>query len=187
MEVRMKVKMQSPAESILAYLRAKDQSRPYLMKRAFTKAATLKMIVKTEAISFPPFSKGIDSITEVLVRRFAQSFENVLTFCLGDPPKEDAESFSCNWMVGMSEKESGVLRVGCGRYDWLFQTGASFLVRELTITIECMQILPPRTLGAIMEWLSGLPYPWCPAQAAAASAPRVRGLQVILDYINRKR
>jgi len=178
--------MKSPAESILAYIRAKDQNRPHWMSRAFTEAATLKMIVKTGAISFPPLSNGIDSITEVLIRRFAQSFENVFTFCLGDPPKDDVRSFSCNWIVGMSEKESGAVRVGCGRYDWLFQPDESFLVEELTITIEFMQILPPRNLDAIMDWLSGLPYPWCPFQTAVASAPKVEGLEVILDYVSQK-
>jgi len=179
--------MKSPAESLFAYLRAKDQNRPYLMRRAFTGTATLNMIVKTGAISFPPLSNGIDSITEVLVRRFAQSYENVLTFCIGDPPKNDAGSFSCNWMVGMSERETGAVRVGCGRYDWQFQTGEPFLTRELTITIEFMQILPPSTLEVIMDWLSGLPYPWCPAQTAVMGAPEVEGLAVILDYITQQR
>lgn len=179
--------MQSPSESIHAYIRAKDQNRPYLMRHAFAEDAALKMIVKTEAISFPPLSKGIDSITEVLVRRFAQSFENVLTFCLAEPPKEDPRRFSCDWMVGMSERGSGDLRVGCGRYDWLFQAHEPFLARELTITIEFMTVLPPVTLDAIMSWLSGLPYPWCPAQTAVVGAPKVQGLREILDYVDRKR
>ena len=179
--------MPSPSESIFAYLRAKDQNRPYWMRRAFTKAATLKMIVKTGAISFPPLSVGIESMTEVLVRRFAQSFENIFTFCLGDPPKDDAGSFSCTWMVGMSEKESGAVRVGCGRYNWLFQTHEPFLARELTITIELMQILPPGNLDAIIDWLSALPYPWCPVQTAVESAPKVDGLALILDYVTEQR
>jgi len=179
--------MHSPAESINTYLRAKDQNRPYLMRYAFAEEATLNMVVKTGAISFPPLSKGIAAITEVLVRRFAQSYENVFTFCLEDPPRDDARSFSCNWMVGMSEKETGAVRVGCGRYDWLFQIDEPHLTREFAITIELMQILPPNTLEVIMDWLSGLPYPWCPVQAAAGRAPRIEGLNVILDYISKKR
>ena len=39
--------MPSPTESINAYIRAKDQNRPYGMRRAFTSDAVLKMIVKT--------------------------------------------------------------------------------------------------------------------------------------------
>ena len=178
--------MHSPAESISAYIRAKDQNRPYLMRHAFAEAATLNMNVKTGAISFPPLSKGIEAITDVLVRRFAQSYENVLTFCIGEPPRDDATRFSCRWMVGMSERETGPVRVGCGRYDWMFETHKPFLVRELTITIEFMQILPPAQLGAIMNWLFGLPYPWCPVPSAVAGAPKVEGLEVILDYVSRK-
>jgi hypothetical protein len=143
------------------------------------------MNVKTGAISFPPLSNGIESITEVLVRRFAQSYENILTFCIGDPPHDDAGSFSCKWMVGMSERSTGAVRVGCGRYDWRFQTEEPFLTRELTITIEFMQILPPGTLGVLMDWLSGLPYPWCPVTKAVVSAPKVEGLAVILDYVSK--
>ncbi|MGE5841675.1 MAG: hypothetical protein ACM335_05315 [Deltaproteobacteria bacterium] len=178
--------MHSPAESISAYLRAKDQNRPFMMRRAFTADAVLKMNVKTGAISFPPLSRGIDSITEVLVRRFALSYENVLTFCLGDPPQDKANSFSCPWMVGMAERETGAVRVGCGRYDWEFQSAEPFLARDLTITIDLMQILPPETLQVIMDWLSGLPYPWCPPQTALAGAPEVEGLEVILDYIGNR-
>jgi len=178
--------MRSPAECISAYLRAKDQNRPYLMRHAFAETATLRMIVKTGAISFPPLSKGIEAVTEVLVRRFAQSYENVFTFSLEDPPEEGAGSFTCRWMVGMSEKETGAVRVGCGRYDWLFEPRKPFLTRELTITIEFMQILPAENLGAIMDWLAGLRYPWCPVQTALASAPKVEGLDVILDYVGEK-
>ena len=178
--------MHFPAESISAYIRAKDQNRPYLMRRAFADTATLNMIVRTGAISFPPLSKGIEAITEVLVRRFAQSYENVFTFCLGEPPEDGAGSYTCRWMVGMSERETGAVRVGCGRYDWLFETRKPFLARELTITIEFMQILPASNLEAIMNWLSGLPYPWCPVRTAVASAPKVEGLEVVLDYVSRK-
>lgn len=178
--------MPSPSASIAAYIRAKDQNRPFMMRRAFAPDAVLKMNVKTTAITFPPLSVGIDSITEVLVRRFAQSYENVLTFCLGDPPGDEARSFSCGWMVGMSERETGAVRVGCGRYDWQFQSAEPFLARELTITIELMQILPPRTQEAVMDWLSDLPYPWCSSQRAIANAPQLEGLGGILDCIENR-
>ncbi|HYQ61024.1 MAG TPA: hypothetical protein VEP29_08225, partial [Desulfatiglandales bacterium] len=99
---------------------------------------------------------------------------------------DDARSFSCKWMVGMSERETGAVRVGCGRYDWQFQSGEPFLTRKLTITIDFMQVLPAETLEAIMDWLFGLPYPWCPVQTAVTSAPKVEGLDVILDYLRGK-
>jgi hypothetical protein len=81
------------------------------MTLAFTEAAVLEMVVKIESIAFPPISKGLAAISDVLVRRFAQTYENVHTFCLVVPPLGDDASFSCSWLVGMSEKESRMVRV----------------------------------------------------------------------------
>ena len=110
----MAANMQSAQESIATYIRAKDQNQPHLMKHAFAEAATLEMVVRTGSISFPPISTGLESISDVLVRRFAQTYENVHTFCLAAPPQTDEVTFSCSWLVGMSEKESRMVRVGCG-------------------------------------------------------------------------
>jgi hypothetical protein len=177
--------MLTPSESIRNYIRAKDENRPHLMKRTFAETATLEMAVKTGTISFPPQSKGLDSITDVLVRRFGQDFENVYTLCLASPPEDDDSTFSCDWLVGMSDRKSGAVRVGCGRYNWLFRTNDQRVVEKLTITIELMQTLSPDSLGPVMAWLSNLPYPWCQAQVAAKNAPRLDGLVTIVNYINR--
>ena len=145
---------QTAQESIRTYIRAKDENRPHLMKYAFAEEARLEMVVKTGTISFPPLATGLESITDVLVRRFAQSFENVYTFCLAPPPQAHDAIFSCKWLVGMSEKETRRVRVGCGRYDWLFQSKGPRLAQRLTITIELMQVLPPERLPSVIAWLS---------------------------------
>ena len=75
--------------SVEVYIRAKDENRPELMRRAFAEDATLEMVVNSGAISFPPFTEGVGSITDVLVTRFNETFENVRTFCLANPPKPD--------------------------------------------------------------------------------------------------
>ncbi len=175
--------MQSPEESIVTYLRAKDENRPHLMAQAFAEKATLEMVVKTGSISFPPISEGLESISDVLVRRFAQSYENVRTFCLAEPPRSDAVRFSCDWLVGMSEKESRTVRVGCGRYDWLFRSQAPRLVEQLTITIEVMQSLSADKVSSVMNWLSRLPHAWCSAQVVLASAPALDELKPVRHYI----
>ena len=171
------------SEAITTYIRAKDENRPYLMPGVFVADAILEMVVKSGTISFPPISRGLEPITDVLVRRFAQTYENVYTFCLGPLPPSSASHFSCNWLVGMSEKDGGAVRVGCGRYDWLFQAGQPGLVERLTVTIEWMQTLPAKDLGAVMDWLSGLPYPWCPIADAAKRAPVIDALQPIVAYL----
>jgi len=177
--------MQSAQACIETYIRAKDENRPFLMERVFAENATLQMVVKTEAISFPPISKGLESITDTLVRRFAQTYENVHTLCLAQPPRNSEMRFSCSWLVAMSEKDARSVRVGCGRYDWLFTSTVPRLVEQLTITVEAMQSLDPTHLGSVMNWLSGLPHPWCEPQRALRSAPALDALRSLQQYIDR--
>jgi hypothetical protein len=104
------------------------------MAKVFSETATLETIVKTEAISFPPVSRGLAPITDVLVRKFAQIYENVYSFYLGQPQSGAClEEFSCDWVVGMSAKEGGSVRVGCGRYDWRFLSEEPYLADRLVI------------------------------------------------------
>ena len=177
--------MPTPRQSIASYIRAKDENRPCLMSLAFDQAATLVMVVKAGTISFPPMSQGLETITDVLVRRFGQTFENVRTLCLAAPPRAADTRFSCDWIVGMSEKEKRTVRVGCGRYDWSFRPHGPRLVEQLTITIEVMQALPPDSLLSIMNWLSRLPYPWCSIQTMIESMPPLDDLAPIRHYVKR--
>lgn len=164
--------MPSPSECISAYIDAKDRNRPHLLARAFTPTATVEVIAKTPTISFPSAVTGLDAIADVFVRRFGLTYENVYTFCLSPPPRDDSHAFSCDWLVGMSEKEGGAVRVGSGRYDWFFARGGSRLVEKLVITIDVMQKLDPAWLRPVMDWLAALPYPWCAAEIAAKNAPK---------------
>lgn len=177
--------MSTPSQSIRTYIRAKDENRPHLMRRVFAPTAVLEMAVETEAVSFPPLSKGLDAITDVLIRDFGQTYENVYTFCLAAPPTSDDRRFSCDWLVGMSRKSDGAVLVGRGRYDWLFQTDDRSLAEKLTITIESMQVLPADSLDPVMDWLSALPYPWCSVEAAAKSLPNIEGLAAIAERLAR--
>ena len=136
-------------------------------------------------ISFPPRSAGLQEITDVLVRRFGQTFENVYTLCLAAPPEGADREFACDWLVGMSEKAGGAVRVGCGRYDWQFAPTGPCLVQRLTITVELMEVLPPTTLAPVMNWLRALPYPWCPANDAVHGSPRIGELARIIGFIGR--
>ncbi len=105
-------------KSIETYIRAKDSNRPVLIADAFTADAELTMQVNTQEISFPGTVEGAKAISNVLVSEFAQRFENVYTFCIGEPPAV-GPAFSCDWLVCMSEKGTGLARAGFGRYDWL--------------------------------------------------------------------
>ena len=179
--------MSSPFDAVTTYFMAKDGNRPFLMRRAFAEAADLQMVVNTDAISFPGAAKGLAAIEDILGRRFANDFENIYTFCLARPTAANRRHFPCNWLVGMSAKGNGPIRVGSGRYDWYFTPDERCLVERLTITIDEMQVFPASELDTIMHWLCGLPYPWCKPEDALDSMPRLEGLTAIETYLRQVR
>jgi hypothetical protein len=179
--------MATPTDTVGTYIRAKDGNRPFLMRQAFVEDAELEMVVRTQTISFPKSSKGRAAIEEILVRRFAIDFENVHTFCLSQPSAANRHHFPCHWLVGMSGKSDGQVRVGCGRYDWHFTADARCLTNKLIITIDLMQVFPGAGLDASMAWLAGLPYPWCAADIAARSLPPIDALAPVARYLEEVR
>ena len=173
------------SDTISTYIRAKDGNRPWLMRLAFAKNARLEMIVNTDAIAFPSAATGVDEISEILVRRFSCDNENVYTFCLTSPPNGYHPKFSCDWLVGMSSRENGDIRVGCGRYDWSFSDPKEMIADDLKITIEAMYTIDSEHLWPVMNWLSELPYPWCAAKAAVQTLPGLDELTPISEFLQR--
>ena len=174
--------MPNTARSIEKYIFAKDANRPDLLRQSFTPDATLEMVVHTGTISFPPQVSGRAGIADVLVRRFGQSYENVYTFCLGEPPSAEAVTHDCKWLVGMSVKETGELRIGCGEYHWCFEP-QSGLAEQLRITIEHMQVCPPQELEPVMNWLQSLEYPWCLPNEVIEGAPQISNIAPVIEYL----
>ena len=148
----------------------------------FEPNAELVVTNHASSISFPAHTVGREAITDVLVRTFCQTYENVYSFYLGRPSGE-TDAFSCNWLVAMSERQSKSTRVGCGRYDWLFAKAAPHLATHLTITIHAMQVLPPTELAAILGWVQALSYPWCTAEEVARTAPSIEMLAPVLQQL----
>lgn len=165
-----------PARAMAAYFAAKDNNRPHRMAEAFTEDARLQMDVRTTAISFPPVTQGRDAISEVLVREFNQRYEDIYSVCIGEPPGADASEYACAWMVAMADRQSRQLRVGCGRYDWVFAP-ADGRVGELRIHIACMVLLAPQAQPMVMNWASALPTPWCRLAQVLDAAPALAELQ----------
>jgi hypothetical protein len=173
--------MPAPAEAIRTYILAKDGNRPFLMKEAFAEDAELETVVKSDAISFPSAAKGLGTLEDVLVRRFCVDNENIFTFCLSEPSEGDRSRFQCHWLVGMSMKATGQLRVGCGSYDWHFDGHGK--IAKLVISIDVMKILPADELASTMRWLSCLPYPWCSPGQTLQSIPSHEGFAEIAAYL----
>jgi hypothetical protein len=164
------------------YFHAKDENRPHILERVFEAGAELVVVDHASSMSFPARTVGREAITDVLVRNFGQTYENIYSFYLRRP-QAAAEAFSCGWLVTMSEKQSKSVRVGCGRYDWLFAKGAPRLATHLTITIQAMQLLPPAELAAVLTWVQALNYPWCAVGEVARAAPSIGLLAPVLQHL----
>jgi hypothetical protein len=164
----------TPRAVLRAYFHAKDENRPQVLRQAFAPDATLDIVNHSTAIAFPTRTVGREAIAEVLVRAFGRTYENVRTFYLDAPPP-DARRFSCDWLVAMSDKDSRCARVGCGRYDWTFDTPGTGLASGLVITIEAMLVLEPARLDATLGSSGGSrrPEARCPQPAAQPRTNRV--------------
>lgn len=179
--------MPTPSDAVATYILAKDNNRPFLMRHAFAEDASLEMLLKTDTISFPSSAKGLSEIENVLIRRFGIDYENVYTVCLSRPTEANLRHFPCHWLVGMSAKADGKVRVGCGRYDWFFSGTHQGLVEKLVITIDVMESLPEATLVPTMNWLAKLPYPWCMPEEAVKDMPRTEGFGRLEAFVKHSR
>lgn len=88
------------------------------------------------------------------------------------------DNTKCSWLVSMTAKANGELRVGVGTYLWTFEKKPT-LVKSLIITIDEMVILEPQHSTLIMNWLSKLPHPWCDTSDIKNSMPELEGLPSI--------
>lgn len=175
----------NPRAAVLRdYFHAKDENRPHLLGAVFAAEAVLRVNNKAASIAFPETTEGAEAIGDVLVRRFAQTYENIYSFYMSCP-RTEATDFSCDWLVGMTEKDSRSVRVGCGRYDWTFADQSPELATRLVITIEAMQVLPPSEFEPVFAWLARLTYPWSSPKAALDLAPHIELLAPVLHYLGR--
>ena len=162
------------------YINAKDNNKPYLMQCAFLESAVLEMNVNTQAIHFPPETEGRKNITQLLVRDFNQQYENVFTFCIEDSIVIKDNILSCQWLVGMTDKQSGEIKVGCGLYDWAFKEK----VERFTITLDYMDILSSQHTLAVFNWLCSLSYPWVSKNTVLTTTPAIKMLDPVKAYFN---
>lgn len=188
---RIKPKQPNCANSTLApeqvlrdYFHAKDENRPHLLAKVFSADAQLDICNRSNQISFPATTTGLHAIADVLVRRFNQTYENIYSFYLSRPGPDD-ETFSCDWVVGMTDKESRRPRVGCGRYAWTFQRTSTTLASRLTITIETMMSLDQSRTSSVLDWISQLQYPWTSVPQVLRTLPRLE-FAAIRDYLGRE-
>ena len=174
----------TPESVLRGYFHAKDENRPHLLAEVFVSNAELIIRNQSANIVFPALTEGRSAIAEVLVRTFALSYENVYSFYLGRP-LQGVREFTCPWLVGMSERSSGEIRVGCGIYEWAFEPYAPHMASRLVVIIEAMQILPVTESERVFAWLRALNYPWSSPEAALYSIPAHELLSPIAQFLSR--
>ncbi|MDD1794452.1 hypothetical protein L4D06_16025 [Enterovibrio makurazakiensis] len=157
--------------TISRYITAKDNNKPHLLPHVFDHSATLAMAVNTDGISFPSNVSGVSAISDVLVTQFNQHYENIYTFCLSDSIEREGSSLSCKWLVAMTEKDGGQLKIGYGKYGWDFDPNNGTLVDKLTITIEHMVVIAFQCTSHLFNELSEIPYPWCVSNIVRMKVP----------------
>ena len=172
-----------PEQVLRNYLHAKDENRPHLLGVTFHADAVVEVLSHSEAISFPAVTQGREAISDVLVRQFGQTYENIYSFYLSRPSGA-ADAFSCPWLVAMMVKADGAVRVGCGRYDWTFGTQPPRLASRLVITISAMAVLPNSTADSVLGWILGLPYPWATLDRILANAPDISAVREVLRSLS---
>jgi hypothetical protein len=160
-----------PPDVVLrSYFHAKDENRPHLLDRVLCEDAVLEVRNSTSSIVFPAVTTGREAIASVLVRSFGQTYENVYSLHLARPDGQTS-LFECGWLVAMTAKTSGNVRLGCGRYTWEFAAASPNLARRLVITIDEMQVLQPSFAPGVFDALAEFVYPWCSlAQVTEASS-----------------
>lgn len=173
----------SPEKVLRTYFRAKDENRPYLLVDVFAEDARLEINNRSAQISFPGVTLGREAIADVLVRQFNATYENIYSFYL-DRPGPLADTFACDWLVGMTEKASRSVRVGCGHYEWVFESEPVLLAAKLKITVEQMIVLPPDHTTDVMRSLRKLDYPWSSA-GQVTHALVMNELRPVSGYIGR--
>ena len=175
----------SPEQLLRTYFRAKDENRPHLLVDVFSGDARLEISNRSDQISFPGVTVGLDGIADVLVRRFNQTYENIYSFYL-DRPGPTADAFTCDWLVGMTERASRSVRVGCGQYEWTFQSRPVLQVTRPVITIEQMVVLAATHNAEVMNSLLRLGYPWTAAPQVTRELS-LGELGPVNRYVARKR
>jgi hypothetical protein len=174
----------TPEAVLRGYFHAKDENRPLLLEDVFAPNAELVIRSHSANISFPAFTQGRSAIAEVLVRRFALAYENVYSFYLRRPAA-GIPAFTCPWLVGMSDRSSGEVRVGCGTYDWTFEPVAPAMATRLVVTIEGMQVLPATESKRVFAWLRTQNYPWSSPEAALKGIPANAALSPVAQFLSR--
>jgi hypothetical protein len=135
------------------YLHGKDQSRPHLLARAFAPDAVFvsRFEFDTDFSDDTP-REGLGTIIETF-RQLGAACENIYTVCASDSVRESPEGWRCKWLVTMTQRDDGRVRVAWGDYLWQLG-GWGTRAKRLEVTMEEMQVLPADRADGFCDWMA---------------------------------
>lgn len=175
---------QEHTELIHTYLRAKDESRPILFRQVFLKEGRFQTRFSIDTdFNQGGMRHGLDTITQTF-QQLGAGFENIFTTCpIESAFYNDVGQLESSWVVGMTGRNEGQVRLAAGSYLWTFDSDSG-LVKELDVLMEHMLVLPAHHAESILSWLSPLPQPWCRSVELLERMPHLSELQPVRDYFS---
>ncbi|WP_153305815.1 hypothetical protein [Desulfogranum mediterraneum] len=169
------------------YIHGKDDDRYPLLEEIYDQEALLSFSVRTAGITFPERIEGNREIARVLSADFNTKYKEVRTYYLA-PVSACRISLAVTaqpWLVLMRERTGGLLKVGCGLYDWHFcqAPDSSQQIRSHRITIAEMIDLPDQSDQLLAHLQQQLPYPWTDRQTVVSLLARYEELSDLVRYL----
>jgi len=164
-----------------AYLHAKDCGVPARFADAFTPDATFTSRFEFEtSFSDEEPRVGLAAIAETF-GLLTKHCDNITTLCTLDSVVTDGDTLRNKWIVAMTNRDSGCIRVAWGDYVWTMDPEAE-RARSLIVNMRHMAEMGPEHAEVVLVWLRALPAPWCDGQALVVDMPALLGLVNLREY-----
>ncbi len=149
------------------YFYGKDNNIPSVIESIFAEDSRVTFSIETDVISFPDDLHGASAISEHMFASFHDSFEQIKSYYVLNSPQQKANISrgsminDLNWLVTMRERESGMVRVGTGHYDWItVSDGERSQIVSLHVLIKTMQVFDEPKNGWLQDLQSMLISSW---------------------------
>jgi len=180
--------VEAMVDALNRYIDGKDNNRPAVLKALYCSDAVLAFSLDDQSMSFPTRVEGAQEIAKVLSGDFNQRYQRVKTWYLTQPVADGTDQVTEQpWLVMMQEKASGDIRIGCGFYNWRFETNCNPLqVSAHHIHIHTMLSFPSTRESWLIELQQSLAYPWSSVDLVEAQIAPYSELDSIVRYLTQR-
>ena len=172
-----------PTRDLLAtYIEGKDSVQAPILAGLFAEDAVMTIDRLPGGPDLPDRLEPASSIVHWMTSDFASRFGDIRTYGLEPLPAVDGRFLrGMKWLVLMHDHGAGLARVLTGTYDWTFRWDGpgAWRVAAAHIRITAAESLDDENGDLTRALQAGLPYPWCPVDAARrriSGQPELRAL-----------